>query len=144
MLYSGGNYRRARRGTVQEGASMTIQSAKDEADINVLVRRFGVTGVISGVERPPPLTEFQDTFDFRSALDAINAARRSFMELSADTRARFLNDPARFVDFCSARDENGELVNGDEMRKMGLALPKVDPVVPPPMRVEVVNPTPPA
>lgn len=32
----------------------TIQSAKDECDINVLVRRFGVTGVINGIQPPPP------------------------------------------------------------------------------------------
>ena len=39
------------------------------------------------------------------------------MTMPADVRARFNNDPALFVDFCS--DE----ANLDEMRKLGLAVP---------------------
>lgn len=106
--------------------SMTIQSGKDEADINVLVRRFGLTGMITGVERPPALEEFADIFDFQSAMNLINQADRSFKAMSAETRSRFNNDPARFVAFCS--DEK----NLDEMRKMGLAVPKaVEPVAAP-------------
>lgn len=99
--------------------SMTIQSGKDEADINVLVRRFGLAGIVTGIQRPPALEEFTDIFDFQSAMNLINQADRSFKAMSAETRSRFNNDPARFVAFCS--DEK----NLDEMRKMGLAVPKV-------------------
>jgi hypothetical protein len=39
------------------------------------------------------------------------------MALPADIRFRFLNDPGRFVDFCS------DPANRDEMSKMGLLRP---------------------
>lgn len=123
----------------QIGESMADQSFKDECDINGLMKRFGITGQILGVEKPPALEEFGEIFDFRSAMDTINAANRAFMTLDAETRARFLNDPQRYVEFCSARDDKGELVNYDEMLKMGLANPKPVIVDPPPVRVEVIN-----
>lgn len=144
-MRSGGNFAHDRKWASRNfGPSMAIQSAKNECDINTIVKRFGLTGIPQNVALPPPLTDFQDTFDFQSSLDKINEGVRSFMSMSADTRARFLNDPHRFVEFCSARDDKGELVNRDEMVKFGLALPKVEPVIPPPVRVEVINPTPPA
>lgn len=140
MLRSGRNFDHDRRwATVNVGESMAIQSAKEECDINTIVKRFGITGVPANVALPPALTDFQDAFDFQSSLDRLNEATRSFMSMTADTRARFLNDPHRFVAFCSERDHNGQLVNRDEMVKYGLALPKVEPVIPPPVRVEVVN-----
>lgn len=134
---------RARKGTNTGSDSPTVQSARNEADINVLVRRFGVTGLIAQVERPPPLTEFADVFDFQSSMNLIRRAQESFAGMSAITRKRFNNDPADFVNFCDERDDKGELVNLEEMRKMGLAVPKkVPPPVPPPMKVEIVNPVP--
>lgn len=143
MLRSGGNFAHDRKWAYRSSLpSMAIQSAKDECDINVLVKRFGITGSISGVQRPPPLTEFGEIFDFQSAMDTVNAAMRSFNALDADTRYRFRNDPALFVKFCSEVNEKGELTNLAEMRKMGLAVPEVPVVVPPPVRVEVINPAP--
>lgn len=121
-------------------ASMTDQSFKEEADINVIVKRFGITGQILGVEKPPALEDFGEIFDFRSAMDVVNAANRAFMSLDAEVRARFLNDPGRYVNFCSERNEDGSLKNYDEMLKMGLAVPKPVVIDPPPMKVEVINP----
>lgn len=143
MLRSGGNFAHNRKWAYRSSLpSMAIQSAKDECDINVLVKRFGITGTISGVQRPPPLSEFGEIFDFQSAMDTINAANRAFMSMDADTRYRFRNDPGLFVKFCSEVDGEGKLVNLAEMRKMGLAVPEVVPVVPEPVRVQVVNPAP--
>lgn len=121
--------------TVDEGPSLTIQSDKDDADINILVHRFGVTGAISGVARPPLQEQFADVFDFQSAMNLIREADESFSSVDAETRARFNNDPARFVAFCS--DPN----NLAEMRKMGLAVPDPPPIIEPePQRVQIVNP----
>lgn len=121
----------------------TIQSAKDEADINVMVRRFKITGVIAGVTMPPALTEFADVFDYQSSMNIIRRAQESFNGMSAETRAEFNNDPARFVRFCGDKDSKGQLKNIVRMREMGLAVPEKAPVpVPPPLKVEVVNPVP--
>lgn len=104
--------------------SRSIQSMRDECDINVIVRRFGVTGVATAPVRVPLIGDYSNVGDFRSAMDAVVAAQRSFDELSADVRIRFANDPQLFLEFCSQEK------NFDEMRRMGLAVPK--PPDPPP------------
>lgn len=99
--------------------SRAIQSGKDDADINVIVKRFGISGQLPQGVRMPTYEDFGDViFDYRSALDAIRDADASFMKMPADVRARFQNDPATFVDFCS------DPANIEEARKMGLAVPK--------------------
>lgn len=102
--------------------SRTLQSQKDEADINVLVRRFGLGGPFPANVRVPTYGDFTGVGDFRQAMDAIRSAEASFMAMTPQTRARFNNDPGAFVEFCS------NPANLDEMRKMGLAVPaKPDP-----------------
>lgn len=112
-------------GTVNNEESKTIQSGKDDADINVMMRRFGVTGMIPQVPVPPTYKEFSEVFDYQSAMNLVLAGQKSFMALNADVRERFNNDPAKFLAFV----EN--TANDDELRKMGLILPKVEEVVPP-------------
>jgi len=104
--------------------SRTIQSAKDECDINVIVKRFGVTGVVPANVRPAMYGDFLGISDYRSALDAVRLANEDFMQLSSDVRDRFHNDPQEFLEFCSKSE------NLAEMRKMGLAVPEVPPVEP--------------
>ncbi|WNK12423.1 MAG: internal scaffolding protein [Microvirus sp.] len=99
--------------------SLAVQSQKDESDINTIVRRFGLTGQLPTNVRVPLDEEFVDVMDYRSALDAIRQADASFYRMPAGIRARFDNDPAAFVEFCS------DSSNLDEMRKMGLAVPAV-------------------
>lgn len=117
-----------------EDDDMAIQSAKEECDINTLVKRFGITGQIPVGVRVPTYGDFTAAVDFRSAQDALIAARESFMAMPWDVRQRFGNDPHEFVKFCS--DE----ANLPEMRKMGLAIPEKVVVESPPMKVEVINP----
>jgi len=104
-------------GLVTPEESLAIQSQKDEADINSLVKRFGVAGLAAQEVRRPTYGDFTGVNDYREAMDALNEAMASFMAMSAETRHRFHNDPAEFVAFCSD-DKNLE-----EMRKMGLAVP---------------------
>lgn len=108
-------------------ASRTIQSDAEDADINVLVRRFGVTGQMPQNVRVPTFEDFGDeVFDFQSAMNAVRRAEESFNAMPADVRTRFNNDPQKFVEFCS--DEK----NLDEMRKLGLAIPKSVDIIPSP------------
>lgn len=104
--------------------SLAVQSQKEEADINTIVRNFGVTGQIPQGVRVPSYGDFDLVDDYRSALEAIKEAEVSFMKMPADVRDRFANNPALFVDFCS------DSSNLDEMRKLGLAVEaKVEPPV---------------
>lgn len=131
----------ARHVVVNDKPSLTRQAEAVDADINVIVRRFGVTGVLPSVPVPPTYADFGDVFDFQSAANLVRQSVESFQALDVEVRSRFGHDPKRFVDFCSAVDDKGNLLNLSEMRKMGLALPEAPPpTVPPPMKVEVVNP----
>lgn len=98
--------------------SLTVQSERDQTDINVMVKTFGRTGMLPQVTVPPTYQDFEGVFDFQSAMNLIVAAEASFNAMPAETRLRFGNDPAAFVDFCSNPD------NLEEMRKMGLAVPR--------------------
>lgn len=104
------------------GPSLAQQSFKDDADINVLLERFKVTGQLPQGVRVPTFGDFNGVSDYRSALDAINLARDSFMSMPPDVRARFSNDPQKFLEFCS------DPSNVDEARRLGLAVdrPKDD------------------
>lgn len=101
--------------------SRAIQSQAEEADINTIVKRFGVTGQLPLVDRPPLDADFDAVVDYRGLMDLKIAADRSFLQMPAAVRRRFHDDPAEFVDFCSDRE------NLPEMRKLGLAIP--EPVV---------------
>lgn len=104
---------------------ITIQSEREEADINTLVRRFGLTGQLPVNNPAPQLDMFVDIMDYRDAQNAILEANRSFMAMPPDVRARFQNDAGAFVDFCS------DPANLEEMRKLGLAVPKAADAPPP-------------
>ncbi|WNK13075.1 MAG: internal scaffolding protein [Microvirus sp.] len=99
--------------------SLTQQSGRDEADINVIVERYVRTGVVPQIAMPPLGEDFDEVFDFRSAMDTVLEAKRSFDALPANVRYKFKNDPAEFVDFCEDRD------NLPMLRKWGLAVPEV-------------------
>lgn len=111
-------------GEEKEGAVVTErtkQSFKEEADINTIVRRFGLTGELPKDVRMPVHGDFTNLPDFRAAQDALVSARESFQEMPANVRARFHNDAAEFIDFCS--DKN----NRDEAIKLGLVPRPEDP-----------------
>lgn len=107
----------------------TQQSQAAETDINGIVKRFKVTGILPQGVRVPSYGDFDGVSDFRTAMDAILQAEKSFMAMPAEVRSRFGNDPQEFVEFCS----NPE--NVDEMRKWGLAVPKKEPAKPMEVRV---------
>lgn len=104
-------------GTVCEGESLTQQHMRDDCDINNIVARFGVGAPIMVPAAMPTYGDFTGVSDYRSALDAIMAADDVFMSLPPHIRARFENDPAQLVDFCS--DER----NRSEAMELGLIPP---------------------
>lgn len=96
--------------------SRTIQSQKDEADINVIVRNFGVTGKLPSAVRIPEYGDFDGISDYREAIEAIRLADEAFLAMPSELRLRLGNDPARFVEWCA------DSSNLEEMRKLGLAV----------------------
>lgn len=103
--------------------SRTQQHMKNETDINFLVNRFIKTGY-PPVPPMPSGAEFNEVFDFQTAMNVVVRARESFNALPSRVRARFSNDPAQLMAFVS--DES----NRSEAIKLGLIeepeLPLVD------------------
>jgi len=121
------------------GFGKTVQASKEEADINTIVKRFGLTGTLPQNVRTPLSGDFTNAIDFRTAMDAVVAAERSFAAMPAEVRKRFGNDPAEFVDFTTAVGPDGSLSNIEEMRRLGLAIPAKPPEkAPEPLLVKVV------
>lgn len=115
-----------RTGLTCEDPSLTQQSMRDETDINVLVRRFGVTGSMPVPDRLPTYADFDDVFDYQSAQNAIIAANQAFYALDADLRNRFANSPQKFLEFVT------DPANADELVRLGLATRKATDEPPPP------------
>lgn len=122
-----GRDNRALFGIKIEGESLTVQSDAIDADINTIVKRFGITGELpSNLEYVTnvDLTEAPDTF--MGAMEVLQRAQEQFMAMPANVRAEFNNDPGRFMDFVSDRG------NLDRMRELGLAVPKEEEPAPSP------------
>lgn len=84
--------------------SLAVQHLRDEADINKLVERFGLTQTM------PQLAEGQRAiygdfegvpFDYQTAMNQVIEAQRSFMAIPPDVRARFHNNPGELIRFLS-------------------------------------------
>lgn len=116
--------------------SRAVQSQKDDADINVIVKRFGLTGSLPQVRPKIPLeADFREAgqFDLGAALRYVKAATDAFMSYPAEIRARFGNDPSVFCDFVENPD------NKDECIRLGILAKDPDPVKPAVVDVRVVS-----
>lgn len=113
--------------------TLAQQHFKDECDINTIVKNFGLTGQLPNDLAVPQSGDFLDAMDFHSAMNVVRASEEAFMQMPADVRARFANDPGRFLDFVN------DDANRDEARKMGILVPEAPaPKAPEPMLVRVV------
>jgi phage internal scaffolding protein len=98
--------------------SLTVQSERDECDINVLVQRFGVVPeVFPSAASLPTYGDFSGIFDFQSAMNAVLDSQHAFNELPARVRSRFNNDPQQYLEFFDNPD------NRDEAVSLGFILP---------------------
>lgn len=97
--------------------SLTKQAFAEEADINYIVKQFGLTGQLPQVQAPV-YADYDQVFDFQTAQNAIRTATENFMELPAATRAKFHNDPQELLEYVTKEE------NYDEAVKLGLILPE--------------------
>ena len=79
--------------------SLTQQSFKDEADINTIVRRFGLTGQLPQDLQMPVSGDFTGISDYHTAMNMVLAAQDEFLRVPPEVRARFQNDPAQLMAF---------------------------------------------
>lgn len=112
--------------------SQTVQSDRDDADINVLIERFGLGEVMASGVPMPSLLDYADVSDFQSAMNAIVKGREAFAQMPPKVRSRFDNDPQKFLEFC---EDPG---NREEALALGLVERKAEPVKAPPLEVRVI------
>lgn len=103
--------------------SKAIQSAEEESNINTIVRRFGISGELPNQVAMPQSGDFTNIPDFHTAMNLVRQAQEEFVRIPADVRARFNNDPGRFMEFFD------DPANYDEALKLGLV--NVRPPAPP-------------
>lgn len=111
-------------GLACDDPSKAVQDAAEDADINTIVRRFGLTGQLPDAVQAPRFEDFDAVYDYHTAMIAVTKAQDAFMQMPADVRARFGNDPQVFLKFV------GEEGNRAEAEKLGL-------VVKPPGKLDV-------
>lgn len=92
----------------------TQQQFADECDINKIVERFGVTGMLPQSNMEAMVGAFEGVTDFHAAMNLVRESELEFMKLSGEVRARFANDPGAVLAFLE--DEK----NRDEAVKLGL------------------------
>lgn len=112
--------------------SRTVQSQEAEANINNIVRDFGLTGTMPQGVVMPSYGDFEGVSDYREAIELVRAADAAFAALPSAVRNRMENNPQNLLEFVA------DPRNQEEIRALGLALPRETP--PPPKTPE----TPPA
>lgn len=95
--------------------SRTVQSAREDADINVIVRRMTRTGMVPTSVRVPTAGDFSEQVtDYHTAMNMLRTADSEFSKLPAKVRSRFSNSPQQLMDFLA------DPQNNEESYKLGL------------------------
>jgi len=114
--------------------SLTVQADRESSDINFIVKQFGVTGRLPyGVAVPEYADYSAIPNDYHQALQFIDDLGDAFLEMPAQVRARFDNDPGLFLDFVNASE------NYEEAISLGLVPKKPDLVAAGDKSVNVVD-----
>jgi phage internal scaffolding protein len=105
---------------------LVVQSAKDECDINVIMKKYERDGLLEHVnEYEGHYGDFTEVCDYHTALNLVKSADEMFMTLPAYVRKEFDNDAGKFLEFVD------DPANLDKMIEMGLAkAPEVTPQSP--------------
>lgn len=107
-----------RTATTCEVESRTQQQFADETNINKIMERYGITGTVPTNVRPVLPDEYEEVFDFQTAVNTVRKAQESFMQMPAGVRQRFSNNPQIFTEFFMQEE------NRAEAEKWGLVLPR--------------------
>jgi phage internal scaffolding protein len=86
-------------GLACEEPSLAQQHYKEECDINTILQKFNITGILPEVPLSPRYGDFTGIGDYHTALNRVIAAQDEFDALPAQIRARFDNDPAKLIEF---------------------------------------------
>lgn len=91
---------------VPPGPSKVQQQFKDSADINTIMRRFGVSGVLPTFAVQGVYGDFTGVSEIRDAFDLVDRANARFMALDPSIRERFRNDPRELARVARSMSED--------------------------------------
>nr|QJB20853.1 MAG: internal scaffolding protein [Microvirus sp.] len=97
--------------------SMTQQQFKDQADINVIMSTYMKTGEFPLSQRQGFYADVSEVADYQTALNTVIKAEEAFMDLPAEIRKRFQNDPQEMLSFLADNK------NDEEAISLGLKVP---------------------
>ncbi len=97
-----------------EDASLAQQHFKEECDINTILQKFNITGLLPEQPLSPRYGDFTGIGDYHTAMNRVIAVQDEFEALPAQIRARFGNDPTQLIEFL----DNSE--NRPEAEELGL------------------------
>lgn len=104
------------------GPSLTQQQFTEDSDVNVIARRFGLTGTMPVLPIDPShYGDFTNAPDLREALEILRDADEQFMSLPPNIRSRFDNSPAKLWDFIH------DPANREEGQRLGIFNPPEPP-----------------
>lgn len=109
--------------TVNLEPSMTQQHLGPETDINMIARRYQLTGEMPVRRELGEYGEFDEDMDFQTLLHQVKAGEAAFAAVPSSIRSKFGNDPGVFLEWI--HDD----ANYDEAATMGL-VPKRDVAAP--------------
>ncbi len=91
-----------------EDASLAQQHFKEECDINTILEKFNISGMLPEQPLSPRYGDFTGIGDYHTAMNRVMAAQDEFEALPAQIRARFNNDPAQLIEFLENSDNRPE------------------------------------
>lgn len=117
------------------GPGLTKQEFAKEADINHIMKRYMMTGSLTGrIDGLQPIfADVSGIGDYADVLRRIDAARSAFGQLSAQVRGRFRNDAGELVDFLQDEGNRDEAISLGLLPPRAVAVEPVAPVVPVPI-----------
>ena len=92
--------------------SLTVQEQKDQTDINKILAKYAKTGVIEHVGKYEGQYGDVSGLDYQTMQNQIAGVNSMFAELPAKERAKFDNDPAKFLDYVSQDNAVSDMSDG--------------------------------
>lgn len=80
--------------------SRTKQSFKDECDVNLIMKKYEKTNLITHVKKiAGNYGDFSNVTDYQTSMNAVMDANDRFAGLPSAIRAHFKNDPQNLIEF---------------------------------------------
>lgn len=80
--------------------SKTVQADLQQSDINFIVKQFGLTHELPYGQQVPVFADYADIpNDYHAAKNFMMDAEHAFMQMPAEQRSRFDNDPGKLLAF---------------------------------------------